>query len=115
MVMKALNAAANSRKPSTDIFQHGQKVWLKAKNLALLYGSVKLASRHHGPFIIVKVISSVTSKLMLPHQWTIYPVFHVSLLTPYIKTIEHGKNYSCPPLDLVDDEEQYKVKTIRSH
>jgi len=50
--MKALNVAASSRSPSEDIFKHGQKVWLEAKNLALPYGSVKLAPRCHGPFSI---------------------------------------------------------------
>src|SRR6266851_4757344 len=54
-------------------------------------------------------------KLVLPHQWTIHPVFHVSLLTPYTKTIEYGENYSRPPPDLIEDAEQYKVKTIHSH
>ncbi len=50
--MKALNVAASSRSPSEDIFKHGQKVWLEAKNLALPYGLVKLAPRCHGPFSI---------------------------------------------------------------
>ncbi len=51
-VMKALNKVANSKSPMTDIFRQGQKVWLEAKNLALPYGSVKLAPRRHGPFPI---------------------------------------------------------------
>ena len=42
-VMKALNAAASSKSPSTNVFKHRQKVWLEAKNLALPYGLVKLA------------------------------------------------------------------------
>src|SRR6266851_6061221 len=55
----ALNSAANSKSPTTDVFKHGQKVWLEAKNLALPYGSVKLAPKHHGPFPITQVISLV--------------------------------------------------------
>ena len=50
--MKALNVAASSKSLLTNMFRHGQKVWLEAKNLALPYGSVKLAPRHHGPFPI---------------------------------------------------------------
>ncbi len=92
--MKALNMAANSKTPSNNMFKYGQKVWLKAKNLALPYGLVKLAPRCYGPFQITQVISLVMYKLALPHQWTIHPVFHMSLLTPYIKTKEHGENYS---------------------
>ena len=63
--MKALNMAASSKSPSTNMFKHGQKVWLEAKNLALPYGSVKLALRHHGPFPIAQVMSPVTYKLTL--------------------------------------------------
>ena len=63
----ALNNAANSKSSTTNMFKHGQKVWLKAKNLALPYGSVKLAPRWHRPFPITQVMSPVTYKLMLPH------------------------------------------------
>src|SRR6266851_3165099 len=114
-VTAALNSAANSKSPAADIFKCGQKVWLEAKNLALLYGSVKLAPRRHGPFPITQVISPVTYKLALPHQWTIHPIFYASLLTPYSETKEHGENYSQPPPDLVGGTEQYEVEAIRSH
>ncbi len=114
-VTKALNVAANSKSPSTNVFRHRQKVLLEAKNLALPYGLVKLTPRQHGPFTISQVMSLVTYKLILPHQWTIHPMFHVSLLTPYVETIEHGENYSQLPLDLMHNEEQYKVETIHSH
>jgi len=112
---KVLNTAANSKSPLTNMFKHRQKVWLKAKNLALPYGSVKLAPRHHGPFPITQMMSLVMYKLTHPHQWTIHPVFHASLLTPYSKTIEYGENYLWPPLDLIENAEQYEVETIRSH
>src|SRR6266853_1002491 len=112
---KVLNTAASSKSPSTNMFKHGQKVWLEARNLALPYRSVKLAPRRHGPFTIMQVISLVTFKLALPHQWTIHPVFHASLLTPYSETKEHRENYSRPPPDLVMGEEQYEVEAIHSH
>ena len=51
-VTMALNNTANSKSPATNVFKYGQKVWLKAKNLALPYGLVKLAPRQHGPFPI---------------------------------------------------------------
>src|SRR5216683_694645 len=111
----ALNNVANSKTPALDIFKSRQKVWLEAKNLALPYGSVKLAPRRHGPFSITQVISPVMYKLALPHQWTIHPVFHALLLTPYSKTKEHGENYARPPPDLVGGGEQYEVEAICSH
>jgi hypothetical protein len=51
-------------------------------------------------------------QLTLPHQWKIHNVFHVDLLTPYIETEFHGPNYTRPPPDLMDGEEEYKVKKI---
>src|SRR5713101_8455933 len=36
-VTVALNNAANSKSPTTNVFKHGQRVWLEAKNLALPY------------------------------------------------------------------------------
>src|SRR5216683_3418345 len=60
-------------------------------------------------------MSLVTYRLTLPHSWTIHPMFHTSLLTPYSKTKEHGENYSRPPPDLMGDAEQYKVEAICSH
>jgi hypothetical protein len=39
-------------------------------------------------------------------------VFHVDLLTPYVETEFHGPNYTRPPPDLVDGEEEYEVESI---
>jgi len=114
-VVTALNNSANQKAPIQHAFHTGQKVWLEAKNLALPYGSAKLAPRRYGPFEITKEVSPVAYQLQLPAQWTIHPVFHASLLTPYVETKEHGENYSRPPPDLIDNEEQYEVEAIRSH
>jgi hypothetical protein len=115
LAREALNRAANRHSPSENMFHLGQRVWLDAKNLRLPYGSVKLAPKRHGPFQITQVISPVAYRLALPPQWTIHPVFHALTLTPYVETKEHGENYSRPPPDLIDGEEQYEVETIRSH
>ena len=54
-------------------------------------------------------------KLKLPPQWKIHPVFHASLLMPYIETLTHGPNYMRPPPDLVEGEAEWEVKAIRAH
>src|SRR5487761_1272670 len=74
-----------------------------------------MAPRRHGPFQIIRVISPVAYQLELPPQWNIHPVFHSSLLTPYIETDSHGPNFSRPPPDLIAGEAEYEVKNIRSH
>ena len=57
-------------------------------------------------------LSPVTYQLTLPEQWKIHPVFHVDLLTPYQETVFHGPNYTRPPLDLIDNEEEYEVEQV---
>ena len=54
-----LNNVAEKARPMEPKWSIGQKVWLEVKNLALLYGTVKLAPRWHGPFKITKVLSPV--------------------------------------------------------
>jgi hypothetical protein len=115
MATQALNKAAQSEPLDPPCSTKGQKVWLDAKGLALPYSSIKLAPRRHGPFEIEEVRSLVVYQLKLPPQWTIHPVFHASLLTPYVETNEHGTNYTRPPPDMIEGEEQYEVKAIRAH
>jgi hypothetical protein len=65
LVTQALNQAAQPHQPKEAQWKRGQKVWLDAKNLALPYGSIKLAPRHHRPFEITKVMSPVVYQLWL--------------------------------------------------
>jgi hypothetical protein len=54
--------------------------------------------------------------LILNYSIRIYLVIHIfhwaSLLTPYIETMEHSKNYLRPPPDMIKGKEQYKVEAI---
>ena len=93
-------------------YKEGNLVWLEGKNLHTAQPTPKLGVRRHGPFKVVQVMSPVNYCLELPTQWSIHPVFHINLLTPYCKTIMHGANYQCPPPDLVDNTEEYEVKKI---
>jgi hypothetical protein len=105
MVTQALNRVAQKHTMDAFRWTKGQKVWLNVKNLTLPYESIKLAPKRHGPFTIEEVRSLVVYRLQLPPQWNIHPVFHTSLLTPYIETMEHGENYSRPPPDMIEGEE----------
>jgi hypothetical protein len=96
-------------------FKKGQMVWLKGKNLRITYPSRKLALRREGPFKIIEEISKITYHLKLPSQWCINNVFHVMHLTPYQTTEEHGLQQTSPPPDLIDREEEYKIKVILNH
>ena len=96
----------------TPRYKVGDQVWLEGKHLRTHQSMAKLAAWHHGPFPIVEVLSPVNYHLQLPTQWSVHPVFHMDLLTPYHKTTMHGINYQHPPPDLVEGEEEYEVERI---
>ena len=93
-------------------FQTGDLVWLEGHNLKTDQPTSKLAAKRHGPFPVAQVLSPVTYRLTLPEQWKVHPVFHVDLLTPYKETVFHGDNYTRPPPDLINDEEEYEVGQV---
>jgi hypothetical protein len=95
-------------------FKIGDKVWLEGHNLQTEQPTVKLAPKHHGPFSIKKVLSPITYQLTLPSTWKIHDVFHVDLLTPYVETNFHSPNYTRPPPDLINEEEEYEVEQVLS-
>jgi len=96
----------------TPKHQIGDLVWLEGRHLRTNQPTAKLAPRRHGPFKIVQVMSNVNYRLELPTQWSIHPVFHTDLLTPYRETPTHGPNYTRPSPDLVDGSEEYEVEKI---
>src|SRR5580692_10403107 len=111
--VQAITGLAQATPPAQ--YEEGEQVWLEAKHLSLPYQTAKLAPKRHGPFTILKQISPVAYKLELPPAWTIHPVFHASLLTPYKETTEHGTNYQRPPPEMIDDAEEYEVEQVISH
>ena len=105
----------NAGKAPPPQFTIGDQVWLEGSHLKLPHQSTKLAPKRYGPFTIMKQINPVTYQLILPATWQIHPVFHASLLSPYVETDAHGPNYSRPPPNLIGGEEFYEVEQIRGH
>jgi hypothetical protein len=95
-------------------FVQGDKVWLDGRNLKIKApsNSRALTPRRFGPYEVIKQMSPVTYRLKLPTSLKIHNVFHVDLLTPYHETEEHGENYTQPPPELIDGEEEYQVEEI---
>jgi hypothetical protein len=93
-------------------YKEGDLVWLEGKNLCVNQPTAKLAPRRHGPFKVIQVMSAVNYRLELPTQWSIHPVFHIDLLTPYRETTMHGPNFTRPTPELIDGEEEYSVEKI---
>jgi hypothetical protein len=84
-----------------------RKVWLEGINLQIRYQSWKFAPKREGPFKIQDILGPVTYRLKLLHQWKVHLVFHAALLTPYKENGTHRPNFTEPPPDMIDQEEQY--------
>ena len=111
----AINHMAKARAPIPSQYKVGDQVWLEATHLKLRHQKTKLAPKRHGPFRVIKEISPVAYKIQLPVSWGIHDVFHASLLSPYQETAAHGPNFSRPPPDLINGEEEYEVERIVNH
>ncbi|MGQ3168987.1 MAG: chromo domain-containing protein [Hydrogenophaga sp.] len=101
-------------KSSDEMFKIGDRVLLSTLNLRNMVGKArKLLPRYVGPFRIEAHIGEEAVKLTLPLSMSrIHPVFHVSLLRPYLGNIGH-----LPPTELgwLDDSPQYEVERIVNH
>lgn len=97
-----------------QVFAPGSKVMLSTKNLRLRTPSKKLAPRYIGPFVVEEAIGSQAYRITLPNNLRIHPVFHTSLLRPYIHRT--GDPDVLPGPVLLDDgdttADRYEVETV---
>ena len=110
-MIKAQKRWAKGKTPEQR-YQAGDQVWLEGRNLQIDQPSTKLAPKRHGPFKIKRALSPITYQLELPPQWKIHDVFHADLLTPYRETELHGPNFTKPPPDLINGEEEYEIEEV---
>ena len=86
-------------------------VMLAARNLQQWRPSRKLSDWYLGLFRIINILGTQAYKLKLPENWKIHPVFHVSLLKPYVR--KEGENpLNDNPLELINNVEEWSVETI---
>jgi len=76
---------ADTRRTPAPVFQPGDKVLLSSAHIDLRnMPSAKFKPRFIGPFKVDRQISQSAYRLKLPRDLKIHPVFHVSLLKPYV-------------------------------
>ena len=104
-------AADKHRRPA-PVFHIGDKVWLSTKNIKLRVPSQKLGQKYIGPYQILAQINNVTFKLKLPDSLKIHPVFHCSLLKPFVENTFPDRFLQPPPPVRVHGEEEFVVEKI---
>jgi hypothetical protein len=105
----------SNRKRTGHVFGVGDKVFLSTKHFtppAYQGRKRKLAGKFAGPYEVVQVVSSVAVKLSLPSGTKAHPVFHTSMLRPYV-TDTTGE-CTPPPAEpvIVDVFKEYQVEQI---
>ncbi|PRP78085.1 hypothetical protein PROFUN_13894 [Planoprotostelium fungivorum] len=105
---------ADRHRSAAPIYQPGDKVLLSTKNFGTSRPKPKWADKWIGPYCILKEAHPGSSSyvLSLPPSIKIYPVFHTSLLTPYVENTLVGRKRPAPPPVVIDGEQEYEVKAI---
>ena len=82
---------ADRKRRDEPIYSPGDLVLLSTRHLRMRDVPAKLQRRFVGPFHIDSHIIRVAYKLELPAHWQVHPVFHSSLLKPWLQS-----SWSCP-------------------
>jgi len=93
-------------------FSAGDKVWLSSLNISTQRPSKKLDWKRLGPFTILERIGTQAYRLQLPSSMKVHPVFHVSLLEPYVPSTIPNRTRPPPPPVIVDSQVEYEVEEI---
>ena len=93
-------------------FQQNDWVLLSSKNLHFKKGNPKLLPRYVGPFKVHKEVSKDAHELVLPANWKIHDIFHVSQLDRYHRD---GSCQPPPPAEMLEGELEYEVDSVLDH
>ena len=103
---------ANKHRKEPPSLKPGDRVWLKAKNIATSRPSKKFDYKYFGPYEIVRSVNDAAFELKLPPTMPIHPVFHVSCLKKATVNQFSDRQHSEPPPIVVNDQEEYEVQEI---
>jgi hypothetical protein len=106
-------AASDKLRRDPPAFDVGSQVWLSGKNIKTLRPSKKLGPKRLGPFKILAAVSTHARKLELPASMKrIHPVFHISLLEPFIPNTIPNRIIPPPPPIEIAGEDEYEIGKV---
>lgn len=108
-----MKVSADRYRRLPPVYTVGQEVLLSTKNLVFKgfkgQNARKLLPRWVGPFKVAALVGRSAVKLNLLESMGMYPVFHVSLLKPYV----HGSTGIAPPVvRTLDNTWDFEVERI---
>ena len=107
-----MERSANRKRRAAPSLQLGDKIWLLRRHVASTRPSAKLDVRRLGPFPVIGPVGSSAFRLELPPSIRIHPVFHVTLLEPYVGNPFPGRDVPQPPPVIVDGDPEWKVASV---
>ena len=116
MAKEAIKRQFNKKRQNPQELKEENNIQLEAKNIHLNRPSKKLDQKRYGPFKISKDIGQGAFQLELPEGQMIHDVFNENLLTQ-CKEPQYKSQHMEPTLllDIINEEEEYKVEKIRKH
>ena len=105
---------ADRTRKEAPAYEVGDAVMLSTKNLKIKRPSRKLDHKYIGPFRVEKVVSPSAVQLTLPQRWRVHPVFHVSLLEPFVAGSRPSPDFERILREVSDleEEEEYDIEEI---
>ena len=97
-------------------YEIGDKVMLSTANIRTTRPKTKWSDKWIGPYRVISVHADGASfKLELPPSMKTHPIFHTSLLKPYMQsTIPDRVQDPASPV-IIDDHKEYEVEKILDH
>ncbi|PRP82736.1 retrotransposable element protein [Planoprotostelium fungivorum] len=107
---------ADQGRREAPTYKEGDMVYLSTKNITTRRPYKKLDDLRVGPFKVLSAIAkdgkpATACRLELPPQWTIHPVFHVSLLSKLPPDTFDRQETSEPP-NIINDGNEYEVSRV---
>jgi transposase InsO family protein len=94
-------------------FEPGNLVMLNEKHIRSRRPARNLDHMMYGPFEILGIISPTAVRLRLPKMWKIHPVFHGSLIEPFVKGNQDvDLNAFLKNSDLIENASEYDVDKV---
>src|SRR5690606_21607830 len=109
--VKMIRQTANKRM-AQPAYKMGDLVMVDSCNMKSKRPSKKLDHKKIGPFKIIKQVGKRACRVQLPGQVKFHPTFHVSMLEPYRKSIQPGRQQEPPEPDVIDGEESRVIKEV---